>query len=246
MGIRRGSISTPIIADGLVFNMDAANRASYPRTGTTATDTVGNIASTLSGTSGDNNTPQWENTNGGIFDFDGTDDHIEIISNGNGTIFDTQTFTIQVWFKSNTDPDTQAQAIWSYDPSSHSSPYYAQHLRLGGSGHPQDEIFFSWNNGSTFKSVLINGALTGTQTDWHNVAATYKSGEQKVYLDGSQIGSNTEIGTITYYNQEVWVGRSNLGHYFDGKIPNVQFYNRALSANEVLHNYNALKSRFGL
>ena len=29
MGIRRGSISTPIIADGLILNMDAANRASY-------------------------------------------------------------------------------------------------------------------------------------------------------------------------------------------------------------------------
>ena len=38
MGIRRGSISTPIIADGLVFNMDAANRAStIPSTSTTKT-----------------------------------------------------------------------------------------------------------------------------------------------------------------------------------------------------------------
>jgi len=50
MGIRRGSISTPIIVDGLVFNMDAANRASYPQTGTTATDTVGNNVGTLNGT----------------------------------------------------------------------------------------------------------------------------------------------------------------------------------------------------
>ena len=34
MGIRRGEITTKIVSDGLVFNMDAANRASYPRTGT--------------------------------------------------------------------------------------------------------------------------------------------------------------------------------------------------------------------
>ncbi len=40
MGIRRGSISTPIIADGLVFNMDAANRASYPKTGTKSYNTI--------------------------------------------------------------------------------------------------------------------------------------------------------------------------------------------------------------
>ena len=50
MGIRIGSISTPIIADGLVFNMDAANRASYPKTGTTITDTIGNINGTIIGT----------------------------------------------------------------------------------------------------------------------------------------------------------------------------------------------------
>ena len=47
MGIRRGSISTPIIVDGLIFNMDAANRACYPKTGTTATDTVGNVNGTI-------------------------------------------------------------------------------------------------------------------------------------------------------------------------------------------------------
>ena len=40
MGISRGNITTNIIKKGLVFNMDAANRASYPKTGTTATDTT--------------------------------------------------------------------------------------------------------------------------------------------------------------------------------------------------------------
>ena len=47
MGIRRGSISTPIIADGLVFNMDAANRASYPKSGTIITNTISNTTGSL-------------------------------------------------------------------------------------------------------------------------------------------------------------------------------------------------------
>ena len=47
MGIRRGSISTPIVVDGLVLNMDAANRASYPKTGTTGTDTINSNSGTL-------------------------------------------------------------------------------------------------------------------------------------------------------------------------------------------------------
>jgi hypothetical protein len=33
---------------------------------------------------------------------------------------------------------------------------------------------------------------------------------------------------------------------FTGNIASVQIYNRALSATEVLQNYNATKSRFGL
>ena len=40
MSGRVGSITTKITADGLVFNMDAANRACYPKTGRTATDTI--------------------------------------------------------------------------------------------------------------------------------------------------------------------------------------------------------------
>jgi hypothetical protein len=34
MSGRAGEIITDIVEDGLVFNMDAANRASYPKTGT--------------------------------------------------------------------------------------------------------------------------------------------------------------------------------------------------------------------
>ena len=33
---------------------------------------------------------------------------------------------------------------------------------------------------------------------------------------------------------------------FEGRIANVSFYDKALSAEEVLQNYNALKPRFGL
>jgi hypothetical protein len=35
-------------------------------------------------------------------------------------------------------------------------------------------------------------------------------------------------------------------NYFPGSIAVYQIYNRALSAQEVAQNYNALKARFGL
>ena len=72
MGIRRGSISTPIIADGLVFNMDAANRASYIESADKAYNTLdlsvsGSIYNDPSGSLG---SPK-------AWDFDGVDSYIK-------------------------------------------------------------------------------------------------------------------------------------------------------------------------
>jgi hypothetical protein len=45
------------------------------------------------------------------------------------------------------------------------------------------------------------------------------------------------IGGHTY----VWADS-----YFNGKLDLVKYYNKALTASEVLTNYNALKTRFGI
>jgi len=95
----------PIVTDGLVFCVDPANKVSYPGSGTTATDLINKVEGTLSGAGGSNNTPQWENTNFGAFDFDGTDDYIDYgnhanFSFGDGT--DDSPFSMNAWIN----PDT--------------------------------------------------------------------------------------------------------------------------------------------
>lgn len=173
--------------------------------------------------------------------FDGVDDYVEIVNNGMGK-FDVQEYTISSWFKSDTDPDSAAQTIWSYDYTSHSLPYYSQNIRLGGSSSSTDEIFFGWNNGSISQYIEVSGALTDTQTDWHHVVAIFKSGDQRLYLDGNLIGSSSQTGTVSYYDQEVWVGKGNYVSPFDGTIADVRFYDRALSATEVAQLYNGSES----
>ena len=49
------------------------------------------------------------------------------------------------------------------------------------------------------------------------------------------VGNNIQLGN---YNH------TSFGGYMIGNIGPCQIYNRALSASEVLHNYNALKDRF--
>ena len=55
-------------------------------------------------------------------------------------------------------------------------------------------------------------------------------------------------GTITGNTRVNMIGARILSdnpiNYANGSIGPIHMYNRALSANEVLHNYNALKGRF--
>ena len=97
-----------IVTDGLIFCVDSANKGSYPGSGTTVTDIAGNTTGTLSGTSGDNNSPQFQNTNNGIFNFDGTDDNISLgsLTSFQSDIDTSNAFSISLWLKtSNTSTD---------------------------------------------------------------------------------------------------------------------------------------------
>ena len=94
MSGRVGSITTGIIADGLVFNMDAANRASYSRRGNIVNNTIGSQTGSFSGTGGGNNLPQWRNNQRGAFNSDGTDD---VIKFEDVSFLNTDTGTVSIW-----------------------------------------------------------------------------------------------------------------------------------------------------
>jgi hypothetical protein len=161
----------------------------------------------------------------GSAEFNGTSDYVQILANGKGSAFDTQEFTIGAWVYPNS--LTNDFIIWSYDFTSQTPPYYAQHLRISSG---VNKLFFGFNQSGAFEGLDGGNALSLNQ--WYYVTATYKSGEQKIYVDGSQVGSESNVGTITYYNQEVWIGRSNYA-YANGNLANVAIWNRVLSSDEI-------------
>ena len=235
MSGRVGSITTDIIADGLVFNIDAANRASYPRTGTTATDTIGNTSGTLSGAGGSNNTPQWESTNGGVFNFDGTDDEIDFPSSTLGA--GLSNFSILAWAKL-IGTDTGYESIVSVD---------------GPAGRVWNLFEWSTNRGWGFQLINNSGnsvytpisAVSTSSNIWYNVVGTYDGNNARLYVDGVLKATVTQTGPLRVSTTEnLKIGNNGYNEYLSGDIGPVQIYNRALSANEVLHNYNALKGRF--
>ena len=242
MGIRRGSISTPIVVDGLIFNMDAANRASYPRTGTTATDTIGNnVCTLLNGL--DFNTDPFR------FEFDHSDDTISIPTTSTLEFEKTSPFTISSWVKVNSIGATDYDTIITNQQNG--GNYRGYYLQIGASGIIRlilrsglsDRFFFDTS------ATLSAGA-------WSSVCVTYdgnnSSSSGKTFINGVEVSTSETTGTsaisgTTISGLPVYIGsRAAAANFFNGDIGNVHIYNRALSSTEVAQNYNALKGRFGL
>tara|TARA_B100000497_G_scaffold122081_1_gene152702 strand:- start:1627 stop:2319 length:693 start_codon:yes stop_codon:yes gene_type:complete len=230
MSGRVGSITTDIIADGLVFNMDAANRASYPKTGTTATDTVGNKTGTISGA-------VFVSDGQGGFDFDGSDDVITtnlVYSLSSATT----EFSCGCWFKAGTQTSGKLLVSnYNFTPI----PF---NLYLKSDGTCQGT-----SRNSSYTTISVGSGDTYDDNEYHNFYYQRDSNNiYYTYVDGILKNTGTAtLGAIATTNA-IRIGK--LGQYtqgyFDGIINTVQIYNRALSSNEVLHNYNALKGRFGL
>ena len=163
----------------------------------------------------------------GATSFDGTDDYIQLASDGR-TDFANQSFTISAWIKPSTVGSNNT--IFSYDFTSHASPYYAMHFRTMSSGR----ITLNYNNGAGNSDGLTSGNDVITAGVWQHVSATYTSGTQKLYVNGSVVASGTHSHTITFYDQEVWIGKANFSDSeFTGSLANVGIWNRALSSSEI-------------
>lgn len=81
-----------------------------------------------------------------------------------------------------------------------------------------------------------------------NAVGTWDGTNQYVYINGKlSIQRAYTLATLLAtpaYQVGRWV-YSVYPRYFNGIIYNTKLYNRSLSANEILQNYNALKGRFG-
>jgi len=115
------------------------------------------------------------------------------------------------------------------------------HDGIGGSTGNRVGVLY----GGNFYNAINSGStyVTLSSNTWSQLAITRDTSITTLYLNGSVVGTtNRTPGTNTSY--DFTYGDSIVGA--SGNVSNIQFYNRALTAAEVLQNYNALKGRFGL
>ena len=229
-----------IITDGLVFAVDTADKNSYPGSGTTWTDLAGSNNGTLT------NGPTFDSGNGGSIVFDGSNDLVDFGT----TILNlgTQDMTISSWVKLTSNPSGYVTVVCKAYASSGNRYFIGANTRreatllLAGSSVKISE-------GSTALSLNTRYFITGVwdrsgnTSIYINDTADTVSNADISALDGEDISDNTipfRIGSYATSN------KVSPFYLWPGNIATTMLYFRTLSSTEVLQNYNALKSRFGL
>lgn len=224
-----------IITNGLILNLDAGFTPSYPTTGTTWYDLGGN---TYNGTL--TNSPTFNSANNGSLIFDGVDDQAPV-SNAtfNNTLNALSAITVEIWIKPPTSP-TQYGGYISRQTSAVSN-YTGWSIRQNNLNNGAIEWFGFGSN-----SNMITGSVTPNA--WTLATGTWNGTVMTLYINGSQASTRTNsVNTISATGQVLAIGKLSYGNFPQTfSMASARIYNRALTAAEVLQNYNAQKSRFGL
>jgi len=230
------SHSPSIVTDGLVLCLDAANRRSYPGSGTSWTDIKRKSDRTLT------NGAEYNSDFGGNINFDGTND---LVNTGFHIGWnDTNSVTISFHVRPNTLSQTKPFLgtngyEWQIRQNNTSLQFIYWNTFGSHTNGPIPNItdFFLNTNDFVYVSVVWNhvdnkyyfyrnGVLVNT-TVWYD-ASINKSTSYYVHVGGN------------VYN---W---GSMGSYWNGSITNLTMYNIPLSSDEIRRNYLATKSRFGL
>lgn len=238
--------SPKVINDSLVTYLDGANRYSYPTTGTTWFDL------SRSGYNGVlTNGPTYNSSKYGSILFDGVDDYINFGTSGEDLIRTATTLTMSVVCYCTGFSNPSGGFSWApltcIDRYQLGNNYRKFALYLANSSGTQSVIgeFFNGLGGT----ISVSNTITVLNT-YLMFTVTINSTNTKLFVNGNLV--DTKAGITLNSNPQTsdfTIGsRINTGYngYFKGNMFNFSFYNRALTDNEVLQNYNTIKSRFGI
>ena len=228
----KGRYITPenIVTNGLILNLDSGKSNSYSGVGNTIYDLSG-FGNTGTLTNG----PTFSGLNGGAIVFDGTNDNIPFtISNFNNIL------SIEIWMKMKSFTAGMPFGFYKYDVFSYSGA-----------------IGYNTSNSDIYGLTSTQVTNLGLLNQWKHYIFEMRSDvaytNNKIYINGeiqtlSQI-LGSEFSILRTFNNgsgkiSGWLLDSGYNQSMD--LGSFRIYNRALTQQEVLQNYNATKSRFGL
>jgi hypothetical protein len=230
--------NTSIVRNSLVLHLDAANRKSYPGTGTLWSDMSGN------GYNGVLTDVTYLPANGGVLDFDITatgvcDTQADILDLGSND------FTWEVWVST----DAHSASNQTLIEKGETSPNRGYGLYIdafASSNRPTFRYSFNGTSYNFFGLWDTSGPMIpGT---FYQVVLTRTGGTLRGYNNGVFNSQRGDLSTTAIFNSSEFLqfGATNNFNWLDGKLSTIRFYNRALTALEVQQNFEALRGRFGI
>jgi len=220
----------PIVTNGLVLALDAANPKSYV-SGSTNWFSLGNPS--LSGSLV--NGPTFSNANGGSIVFDGVNDYVVInnlATNGNTNM---------------------SLSIWCNHLTNQTGDVVSIIYGLPGTSYACAGLYY--RNSSNYVRFTIWQSTPGDYDTafvkdfniWYNYTIVYSNSTILIYRDGIPDANGVKNKTISFTQDRLMIGGTISNGVYSNIVTGLSLmYNRALSAQEVLQNYNATKGRFGL
>jgi hypothetical protein len=224
----------PIVTNGLVMNLDAGNRQSYVSGSTTWRDLSGNeYNGTLT------NSPTFNTSNLGNISFISSSQ--QYINCGTYTLTSAVDFTVTSWFNKTA---STVGFLFSIDASScGNSPMTYVAI----------DTIITCRYETTTSSNLLSSSISVNDSNWHSVSYVRSGANSLLYIDGILNNTLAITGTAGTGTKNMLIGtrQGSISNpagcgatYLTANIATMMFYSRALSAQEVAQNYNALKSRF--
>jgi len=223
------------VLTGLVLRYEIADSSSYPGSGTTVTDLQNNSNATLT------NGPTYAD---GYLTFDGTNDYL-ITSTSLASKVTTDVTTISMWVY----PMDNGVLLSERGEASLSSGWHDSQMEMVGGTMK----FGMWGPvgyvGTTFSSTIATPLNA-----WYNFTIVYDGTKLTAYVNGASAGTSTfarnnpvENATGLHY-AIAGADSTNMGDggYANMRLGQFLVYNIALTADEVLQNYNDTKSSYGL
>ena len=213
-----------IVTNELIMYLDAANTRSYPGSGSNWSD-ISRLGYSLAA----RNSPTFVSASAGsYFSLNGSNQDFYLASLG--PAFTEVTFNVWVWRNG-----TQSGYTGLVMSRGNASGFT---YHGGGSA-----LGYHWiNDSNTY--TYSSGVDTANQT-WSMATLVITATDAKWYVNGVLQNTRTAShSSSTFSNLYIGSDSGTPGRYYNGRISVVQVYNRALTAQEVLQNYNATKMRY--
>ena len=239
--------TSPIVTRGLIWKVDAANnKVNVDAGGSNSivgdTSTTGFSGSLQGGMSRVTSNPRY-------WEFDGDNDYIQFAANGeiDGnnvlSLNGKTTATFEVWIAPNYTGDQYQRIISKANTGGGGVGGYG--LLINDTVSSKTFSLFI-DNGSGGAIETVNYTTSASAGDWIHIVATRDGNSFVIYENGVLKATDTAtvnfVSTASGLRLGSWI--HSTAREYNGKLAVAGIYDVALSAAEVLQNYNALKGRF--